>query len=87
VVNPYRAVTDTTVGGAAALDKRSPLPGPSVDPVARRREAAVRAADERARGTATLWLTATLGGLGLAGILLAGHRRRWRVLPRGKEGP
>lgn len=57
-----------------------------MDPVAAQREAAVRAADEQARGTATLWLTVTLGGLGLAGILLAGHRRRWRVLPRVKEG-
>jgi membrane-anchored mycosin MYCP len=86
VVNPYRAVTDTTVGGSAALDKRIPLPGPSLDPVAEQREAAVRAADEQARGTATRWLTVTLGSLGLAGILLAGHRRSWRVLPRVKEG-
>jgi membrane-anchored mycosin MYCP len=79
VVNPYRAVTDTTVDDEGVLAKRSPLPGPRVDPVVERREAAVRAADEQARGTATLWLTVTLGSLGLAGILLAGRRRRWTV--------
>lgn len=79
VVNPYRAVTDTTVGGDAALSKRTALPGPHVDPVAQQREAAIRAAEEQARDTATLWLTVTAGGLALAGILLAGRRRRWAV--------
>jgi membrane-anchored mycosin MYCP len=77
VVNPYRAVTDTSVGADAALAKPAPLPGPRPDPVAEQRAAAVRAADHKARGTATTLLAVALGGLALAGIVFAGRRRRW----------
>lgn len=82
VVNPYRAVTDTTLAGDAAPTEPTPLPGPRTDPVAERREAAARAADQNARGTATTLLVATLGGLALVGILLAGRRRGWAATRR-----
>jgi type VII secretion-associated serine protease mycosin len=82
VVNPYRAVTDTTVTGAAAPAELTPLPGPQPDLVAERRESAVRAADQSARSTATTLLVVTLGGLGVAGILLIGRRRGWTATRR-----
>lgn len=77
VVNPYRAITDTTLAGDAAPVEPTPLPGPETDLVAERREAAIRAADEDARGTATAVLAATLGGLVVGGIVLTGRRRGW----------
>ena len=79
LVNPYRAVTDTAVAGEPAPESMAPLPGPQRDPLAEQQEAAVRAADENARGTATLLLVATVGGLALVGITIAGRRRRWAV--------
>lgn len=79
LVNPYRAVTDTAVPGEPAPESMAPLSGPQRDPLAEQQEAAVRAADENARGTATLLLVATAGGLALVGITIAGRRRRWAV--------
>jgi membrane-anchored mycosin MYCP len=79
VVNPYRAVTDIALAGDAPPAEREPVPGPQADPVAQQREAAVRAADHNARDTAATVLTVTLGGLVLAGIVVAGRRRGWAV--------
>ena len=82
VVNPYRAVTDTTVAGEPEPVEVTPLPGPQTDLVAERREAAVRAADQNARGTATTLLVVVLGGLVLGGLVLAGRRRGWTATRR-----
>lgn len=82
VVNPYRAVTDTTVAGEPEPVEVTPLPAPQPDLVAERREAAVRAADQNARGTATTLLVVVLGGLVLGGIVLAGRRRGWTATRR-----
>lgn len=86
VVNPYRAVTDTSLGDAAAPAKAAPLPGPQRDPLAERQEAETRAADENARSTATVLLVGTLGGLATVGIVLAGRRRRWAVTRSASQG-
>ncbi len=77
VVQPYRAVTDTAVAGEPEPAEVTPLPGQQPDLVAERREAAVRAADQNARGTATTLLVVALGGLVLGGIVFAGRRRGW----------
>lgn len=77
IVNPYRAVTDTTLAGEAASTQASPVPGPRTDPVAEKREADRRAADQNARATATTLLAVTLGTLALVGIVVAGNRRGW----------
>jgi type VII secretion-associated serine protease mycosin len=77
VVSPYRAVTDTTVAGEPEPVEVTPLPGPQPDLVAERREAAVRAADQNARDTATTLLVVAIGGLVVGGIILAGRRRGW----------
>lgn len=77
VVQPYRAVTDTAVAGEPEPAEVTPLPGHQPDLVAERREAAVRAADQNARGTATTLLVVALGGLVLGGIVFAGRRRGW----------
>ncbi len=82
VVNPYRAVTDTTVADEPEPVEVTPLPGPETDLVAERREAAVRAADQNARGTATTLLVVVLGGLVLGGLVLAGRRRGWTATRR-----
>jgi subtilisin family serine protease len=79
VVNPYRAVTDTTVDSAAAPGRSAPIPAQQPDPAAQRHEAAVRAADRGARGAATTTLAVTLGGLLVAGLVIAGRRRGWAV--------
>jgi type VII secretion-associated serine protease mycosin len=78
VVNPYRAVTDTTVDGAAAPARSAPVPAQQTDPVAQRHEAAVAAADRQARHAATTLLGVTVGGLAVAGLVIAGRRRARR---------
>lgn len=82
VLHPYRAVTDTTVIGDAAPAEVTPLPGPRPDLVAQRREAGASTADRNARGAATTLLAVALGGLAVAGIVLAGHRRGWTATRR-----
>jgi subtilisin family serine protease len=82
VVNPYRAVTDTTLAGGGEVAKPSPIPAERPDLVAQRKEAVVVAAGDRARGAATLLIGVAVGGLVLGGLVLAGYRRRWAVTRR-----
>jgi membrane-anchored mycosin MYCP len=79
VVNPYRAVTDTTPADGGSGAKPTPIPAPQPDLVAQRKAAAVAAENERARHMALLLLSGTAVTLILAGLLVAGHRRRWLV--------
>jgi type VII secretion-associated serine protease mycosin len=76
VVNPYRAVTDTTLAGDPVPASQSALPAQQPDPDARQK-AAARAAEDRAGSTAMTILVATLGGLAVLGVVMAGRRRRF----------
>jgi membrane-anchored mycosin MYCP len=82
VVNPYRAVTDIAVHAGVEPVTPAPVPAPRPDPVAQRRAAETSAAVRTARTTAMTVLGATLGGLAVAGMVLAGHRRGWAVRRR-----
>jgi type VII secretion-associated serine protease mycosin len=80
VVDPYRAVTDTTLAGdGSGGAKPTPIPAPQPDLVAQRKAAAVAAENGRARHTALLLIGGTAVALILAGLFVAGHRRRWQV--------
>lgn len=75
IVDPYRAVTDTTVDGAAGPGvARTPIPVPGPDPDAIRAQAAALAASH-ASSTALVLLGLTVAGLGVAGVVVAGRRR------------
>ncbi|HEY4022895.1 MAG TPA: type VII secretion-associated serine protease mycosin [Pseudonocardiaceae bacterium] len=76
VVDPYRAVADTTVDGPPApAVARTPIPAPGPDPDARRQQAAAMASS-RAANTAVVLIGVTVAGLGLAGLVIVGRRRR-----------
>ena len=75
IIDPYRAVTDTTVDGVAARAPLSPIPAPVPDPATRQRAAAVAVGDQ-ATHSALVLLGITAGGLGLAGLVLLAVRRR-----------
>ena len=79
IVDPYRAVMDTTLGDGGPGAKPTPIPAPHPDLVAQRKAAALAAENDRARHTATVLLGGTALVLVLAGLVLAGHRRRWTV--------
>ncbi|TDQ04931.1 type VII secretion-associated serine protease mycosin [Labedaea rhizosphaerae] len=82
IVDPYRAVMDTTLGDGEPGAKPTPIPAPHPDPVAGRKAAAVAAENDRARHTATVLLGGTALVLVVAGLVVAGHRRRWTVTRR-----
>ena len=83
LVNPYRAVTDTTVVGEEPPVAQAPVAGPETDVVAEKKAAETVAADRSARGTTTVLLVTTLGALAIGGLLLAGRRRDWT--PRRRQ--
>jgi membrane-anchored mycosin MYCP len=83
VVQPYRAVMDTTLAGDEAPVERGPVAGPVTDVVAQRRAAAAATADRSARGTATVVIVTTIGALAVGGLVLAGRRRDWTPRRRG----
>jgi subtilisin family serine protease len=71
IIDPYRAVTDTTVDGPAAPAPVSPIPAPAA-----RRQVAALTAGDRAQQSALVLLGVTAGGLALAGLVLLAVRRR-----------
>ncbi|HEX4220941.1 MAG TPA: type VII secretion-associated serine protease mycosin [Pseudonocardiaceae bacterium] len=75
VIDPYRAVTDTTVDGAGPTAARAPIAPPGPDPAARQRAAAA-AANGQAVDAALALLGVTVGGLAVAGLVVLGRRRR-----------
>lgn len=81
VVNPYRAVTDTTLAGDPVPETRQAVPPQQPDPDAKRKEAALAARATAARTSMTI-LMATGGGLVVLGVIAAGRRRRFTVTRR-----
>ena len=79
VVNPYRAVMDTTLSGAGPSPAEpAPIPPQRPDLAAQHRDAAASKAQRSASVTALTLLGVTLGGLALGGLVIAGRRRARR---------